>query len=58
VDYPNFYDRDLRRLFSDAPEFRDAITAAQFIAASAAPCAPGLGWTGIYQYTIDQVLET
>ncbi len=21
VDYPNFYDRDLRRLFSDAPEF-------------------------------------
>ena len=24
VDYPNFYDRDLRRLFSDAPEFADA----------------------------------
>ncbi len=23
VDYPNFYDRDLRRLFSDAPEFSE-----------------------------------
>ena len=32
VDYPNFYDRDLRRLFSDAPEFAGNMTAAQFIA--------------------------
>ena len=32
VDYPNFYDRDLRRLFSESPEFADNITAAQFIA--------------------------
>ena len=32
VDYPNFYDRDLRRIFSDAPEFAGNITAAQFIA--------------------------
>ena len=32
VDYPNFYDRDLRRLFSDAPEFSGNLTAAQFIA--------------------------
>jgi len=32
VDYPNFYDRDLRRIFSDAPEYAGNITAAQFIA--------------------------
>ena len=58
VDYPNFYDRDLRRLFSDAPEFRDAITAAQFINRIRRSVRRVVsGWTGIYQYTIDQVLE-
>ena len=39
VDYPNFYDRDLRRLFSDAPEFAGNITAAQFIARIRRPVA-------------------
>jgi hypothetical protein len=58
LDYPNFYDRDLRRLFSDAPEFADNITAAQFIARIRRPTRRLVsGWTGIYQYTIDQVLE-
>jgi hypothetical protein len=58
VDYPNFYDRDLRRLFSDAPEFSDAITAAQFINRIRRSVRRVVsGWTGIYQYTIDQVLE-
>jgi hypothetical protein len=58
VDYPNFYDRDLRRLFSDAPEFADRITAAQFIARNRRPTRRLVSsWTGIYQYTIDQVLE-
>jgi hypothetical protein len=58
VDYPNFYDRDLRRLFSDAPEFADNITAAQFIARIRRPVRRVVAnWTGIYQYTIDQVLE-
>jgi hypothetical protein len=58
VDYPNFYDRDLRRLFSDAPEFEDNITAAQFIARIRRPTRRVVAsWTGIYQYTIDQVLE-
>jgi hypothetical protein len=58
VDYPNFYDRDLRRLFSDAPEFDDNITAAQFIARIRRPTRRVVAsWTGIYQYTIDQVLE-
>ena len=58
MDYPNFYDRDLRRLFSDAPEFADAITAEQFINRIRRSVRRVVsGWTGIYQYTIDQVLE-
>ncbi len=58
VDYPNFYDRDLRRLFSDAPEFADAMPAAQFINRIRRSVRRVVsGWTGIYQYTIDQVLE-
>jgi hypothetical protein len=58
IDYPNFYDRDLRRLFSDSPEFAGNMTAAQFIARIRRPIRRAVaGWTGIYQYTIDQVLE-
>src|SRR5689334_16787230 len=58
VDYPNFYDRDLRRLFSDAPEFANAMSAAQFINRIRRSVRRVVsGWTGIYQYTIDQVLE-
>ena len=58
VERPNFYDRDLRRLFSDAPEYASNITAAQFIARIRRPVRRVVaGWTGIYQYTIDQVLE-
>jgi hypothetical protein len=58
LDYPNFYDRDLRRLFSAEPEFADRITAAQFIARIRGPVRRLVSsWTGIYQYTIDQVLE-
>jgi len=58
VDYPNFYDRDLRRLFSDAPEFANAMPAAQFINRIRRSVRRVVSsWTGIYQYTIDQVLE-
>jgi hypothetical protein len=58
VDYPNFYDRDLRKMFSDAPEYADNITAAQFIGRIRRPVRRVVSsWTGIYQYTIDQVLE-
>jgi len=58
VDYPNFYDRDLRRVFSDAPEFATNITAAQFIARIRRQARRVVSsWTGIYQYTIDQVIE-
>lgn len=58
VDYPNFYDRDLRRLFSDAPEAGGNMTAAQFISRIRRQVRRAVSsWTGIYQYTIDQVLE-
>ena len=58
VDYPNFYDRDLRRLFSDAPEFAHQMPASRFIARVRRPVRRVVAsWTGIYQYTIDQVLE-
>jgi hypothetical protein len=56
IDYPSFYDRDLRRLFSDAPEFAQHITAAQFLTRIRKPTRKLVSdWTGIYQYTIDQV---
>jgi hypothetical protein len=58
VDYPNFYDRDLRRLFSDAPHHGANQTAARFISRIRRPVRKVVAsWTGIYQYTIDQVLE-
>jgi hypothetical protein len=58
VDYPTFYDRDLRRLFSDAPEFASGITAAQFLGRIRRQTRRVVAeWTGIYQYTIDQVIE-
>jgi hypothetical protein len=58
VDYPHFYDRDLRRIFSDEPQYATNLTAAQFIARVRKPVRKVVaGWTGIYQYTIDQVLE-
>jgi hypothetical protein len=58
VDHPSFYDRDLRRLFSDAPEHEGNMTAAQFLVRIRRPVRRLVAsWTGIYQYTIDQVLE-
>ena len=58
LDHPAFYDRDLRRLFSDAPEFANRMTAVQFVN-RVRPTVRRLvaDWTGIYQYTIDKVLE-
>ena len=58
VDHPAFYDRDLRRMFSDAPEHHDRVTAVQFIARHRRSVRRLVAdWTGIYQYTIDKVLE-
>jgi hypothetical protein len=58
VDHPTFYDRDLRKLFSDAPEHAAHITAAQFLGRHRGQVRKVVAdWTGIYQYTIDKVFE-
>src|SRR6188508_1345370 len=58
VDHPTFYDRDLRKLFSEAPEDSDKMTAAQFLGWHRRHVRRIVAdWTGIYQYTIDKVLE-
>ena len=57
VDRPEFYDRDLRRLFSDAPEHAHQPTAASFLVRHRREIRLLVGrWTHEYQYTIDQVL--
>jgi hypothetical protein len=58
VEHPKFYDRELRRLFSDSSEFANNMTAAQFLGKIRRPVRRIVAdWTGIYQYTIDKVLE-
>lgn len=56
--YPDFYDRDLRRLFSDRPEHAGNMKAARFIARVRKDVRRMVAsWTGEYQYTIEQVIE-
>lgn len=58
IDHPNFYDRDLRRLFSDEPQFSKNPTAAAFLNRIRPELRKSISaWTGEYQYTIDQVLS-
>jgi len=58
TEYPNFYDRDLRRLFSAAPEHRPNPSAARFLQSARREVRRQVRrWTGVYQYTIDQVLR-
>jgi hypothetical protein len=58
VDYPNFYDRDLRRLFSDAAEFRKNPLASRVMQQLRRDVRRDVAeWTGSYQYTIDRVIE-
>src|SRR5437868_6336705 len=55
--HPDFYDRDLRRMFSDDPAFQSNMKAARFIARVRRDVRRMVAsWTGEYQYTIDQVL--
>jgi hypothetical protein len=58
LEYPNFYDRDLRRLFSDAPAHSDNLKASRFIGRVRRDVRRLVAeWTGAYQYTIDRVIE-
>jgi hypothetical protein len=57
-DHPGFYDRDLRRLFSDAEEHAGNLSAAMFVHQVRRDVRRQVAtWTSAYQYTIDRVLE-
>jgi hypothetical protein len=57
VEHPHFYDRDLRKLFSDRPEYAGNMKAARFIARVRPEVRRMIAErTGEYQYTIDQVI--
>jgi hypothetical protein len=56
VELPTFYDRDLKRLFDGAPS-EGAVTAAEFMALHRKDARRLVArWTGVFQYTVDQVL--
>jgi hypothetical protein len=56
--HPDFYDRDLRKLFSADPAFRTNMKASRFIARVRKEARRMVAsWTGEYQYTIDRVIE-
>jgi hypothetical protein len=58
VERPHFYDRDLRRLFSAAPEHRKNRKASRFIQSIRRDTRRLVAeWTGSYQYTIDRVIS-
>lgn len=58
LEKPNFYDRDLRRLFTQPTDgARGMMTAARFLTRIRKDVSRRVArWTGEYQYTIDQVL--
>ena len=58
IGHPTFFDRDLLKLFSDAPEHAKRLSAAVFLRRSRRELREAIcEWTGEHQYTIDQVLN-
>ena len=58
LDHPDFYDRDLRNLFSDAPAYVKNMAAARFVTKIRKDVRSTVAsFTDSYQYTIDQLLE-
>ncbi len=58
LEHPVVYDRDLKRLFTDAPEPAAGPPAHRFLQRIRKEVRRKVAeWTGEYQYTIDQVLE-
>lgn len=57
-DWPDFYDADLRKIFSDDLHYRDNPTAASFLRRIRPELRRNVAqWTGTHRYTIDQVLK-
>jgi hypothetical protein len=58
LDHPDFYDSDLRKLFSDAPQYAKNAPAARFLRRIRREVRSTVAsFTDSYQYTIDQLLE-
>jgi len=58
LDHPDFYDSDLRNLFSDRPEYARNLPAARFVSRIRKEVRTTVAsFTDSYQYTIDQLLE-
>ena len=58
VSYPDIYDRDLRRLFSDDPKHHRRELASRFLRRNSAEIRRLVSnWTGEYQFTLEQVLK-
>ena len=58
LDHPDFYDSDLRNLFSDGPEYAKNPAAARFVRRIRREARMTVAsFTDSYQYTIDQLLE-
>ena len=57
IDHPSFYDSDLLKLFSDAPEYSTHPAAARFVQRVRREVRSTVAsFTDSYQYTIDQLL--
>jgi hypothetical protein len=58
LDHPDFYESDLRNLFSDAPQYAKNMSAAQFVRRIRRDVRSTVAsFTDSYQYTIDQLLS-
>ena len=58
LDHPDFYESDLRNLFSDAPQYAKRPSAARFVRRVRKEARSTIAsFTDSYQYTIDQLLE-
>jgi len=57
LGYPNTYDGDLKRLFSDNPKLRHHELASRFLRRNRSEIRRLVSrWTGEYQYAVDQVM--
>lgn len=58
ASYPDIYDRDLRRLFSDDPRHKSEELASRFLRRNSTEIRKLVAtWTGEYQFTLEQVLK-
>jgi len=58
LDHPDYYESDLRKLFSDAPAYAKNPSAARFVRKIRKEVRSTVAsFTDSYQYTIDQLLE-